>query len=216
MRHIRKGAEPDSFEQWKAAASVDWQPSWKILGNPEKAELKSCLLRDQGNLCCYCCRLLLTDNSHIEHVQPRETFPNDALTYTNLLACCMGEAEDPPPQQRHCGHEKGNWYDPALFVSPLSPDCEQYFSYTAYGEIRASHAAPNPVAAKETVDRLKLDCMKLRRLRRSALDSVVEDLSELTTDDLATFISRLRDLEDAGRPVEFQPAIIGVLSELVP
>lgn len=216
MRHIEKGAEPALFADWKASANAEWQPSWGNLQNPEKAALKRALLEEQGFLCCYCCRRVEDDpDSHVEHLKPRESFANDELDYGNLVVSCQGETGDPPPEHRHCGHSKDNWYDAALFVPPLQHGCGEKFAYTAYGEILPVPGPGGP-AAEETIRRLRLDCNRLRRLRRSAIDGVLTDLEQLSSDDLAALRIGLSERDDSGRYVEFHPAILHVLDGLTP
>ena len=36
MKHIIKRAEPKEFQEWKAKANADWQPTYDDLRDPEK------------------------------------------------------------------------------------------------------------------------------------------------------------------------------------
>ena len=38
--------------------------------------------------------------------------------YFNLIVSCQGE-DDKPRVPVHCGHQKDNWYDKKLLVSPF-------------------------------------------------------------------------------------------------
>lgn len=89
----------------------DWKPSWDGLRAPEKSELHEALLREQDFICCYCGMRINRETSHIEHLKPRTTYPELALEYSNLLASCQGESEEPPPEPVHCGHKKGGVAD---------------------------------------------------------------------------------------------------------
>lgn len=67
MKHIRKGAEPQEFTAWKAMANASWQPTYGALSGAPKGALKQALMAEQGDICCYCERRLILDDSHIEH-----------------------------------------------------------------------------------------------------------------------------------------------------
>jgi uncharacterized protein (TIGR02646 family) len=216
MKYIKKGPEPEVFQRWKERRNDDWTPSWNNFANPEKSSVKMSLLVEQGFLCCYCCRRIRQATSHIEHLKSRDEFPMDALDYGNFLGCCMGEAEDPPPAMSHCGHHKQNWYVADQFVSPLEPDCEEYFSYTAYGDIVERTGTRREIAARNTITRLNLDCAKLRRLRKSAIDAVTQDLDVLSNADIQILRRRLRQPDAQGEYGEFLPAILHVLDGLSP
>ncbi|XZF61302.1 MAG: retron system putative HNH endonuclease [Gloeotrichia echinulata DVL01] len=88
MKYIQKSEEPESFTAWKKLANDDWNPSWEDLRKPQKTYVHNSLLQEQGFICCYCGRHINHENSHIEHLQPRTTYPQLALDYTNLLASC--------------------------------------------------------------------------------------------------------------------------------
>lgn len=224
MRHIIKGAEPDFFRDWKASGNADWQPSWENLRDPEKPKLKKLLISIQGSLCCYCTERITETNSHIEHVRPkdRQFFPELALTYENLLACCEGGASDAPPREIHCDQEKGNWYDERLFISPLDPDCENVFRFTGRGEILPDEKHDRHEAAEATIKRLRLDCRKLTRARRSAIDGALTGLTSAEVDQyyriLLELDARNRQAQQAPEPVPddelppFLPVLLHVMS----
>jgi uncharacterized protein (TIGR02646 family) len=204
MRHIIKGAEPDFFRDWKASGNADWKPSWDGLREPEKPKLKRLLIRVQGSLCCYCAERITESNGHIEHVKPKDTryFPELALAYDNLLACCEGGASDAPPRQIHCDREKGNWYDEKLFISPLDPDCETAFRFTGRGEIIPNENHRRRQAAETTIQKLRLDCEKLTRARRSAIDGA---LAGLTREEVDDYFGKLLDLDTRNRQLQQVP-----------
>lgn len=78
------------------------------------------------------------------------------------------------------GNAKGNWFDAALLVSPFDLGCEDRFAYAADGSIRAKHAAD--AATQTTIAKLKLDCDKLRSLRKGLIDGFLKD--DLTDDEM--------------------------------
>jgi uncharacterized protein (TIGR02646 family) len=58
----------------------------------EKADLVKQLYIEQKGLCCYCGQRLNPDNNKIiiEHLNPKESFPNMVFDYQNLYASCEG------------------------------------------------------------------------------------------------------------------------------
>lgn len=212
MRHITKSDEPLSFVAWKAEANEEWQPIWDNLQNPEKHHLRNALVREQFSICCYCTKRISVDDAHIEHLQPRRDYSHLALTYSNLLACCV---EDPAaPHERHCGAAKGHWYDPLRFISPMQIDCEKYFRYTAAGEIHTSAYAPNGDAT-QTIEILNLNANVLIRLREFEIDGLLAGLDELSNDDLLTLRDVLSRPDEVGNLVPFTSALVHVIEGLV-
>ena len=187
MKHVSKGQSPREFEEWKASAHADWQPTYADLQNPQKRVLHGSLLAEQGWVCCYCGRRIGQADSHIEHFQPQELRPDLALSYDNLHASCLRDTQ--PGVPLHCGHAKGGRFDEALHLSPLDPGCESRFVYTMSGEIAPQE--PADLRASYMVDLLKLDIPFLRNRRQEVLGQVfdAEFLSGATQEDLC----RLRD-----------------------
>ena len=147
------------------------RPRWRRVPTEVKAEVHGALIGEQGGICCYCEGRITPDDSHVEHFRPRqrEEFESLQLDYTNLLASCGRDQAAGMP--RHCGHRKGSWFEEGRLVSPLSPDCEDRFRFTANG-----HAFPveNDDAAATTIGRLGLDLPKLNALRAAAVEALYD------------------------------------------
>lgn len=152
MKHIVKNPEPSGLGAFKAKANPDWQPSFDAMSGTLKRTLHDALVNEQGWICCYCNQRIDRSSSHIEHLRPGSRFPADDLTYENLLASCP--RDDQPGEPLHCGKLKGDWFDASRLISPLQPDCETRFRFTADGEVRPADGDP---AAQETVQRLGLN-----------------------------------------------------------
>jgi uncharacterized protein (TIGR02646 family) len=197
MKYIEKQPEPPIFAEWKAQANAEWKPRYDDLRNPEKPALKKALMAEQGALCCYCERRLIESDSHIEHFKPQESFKDETLEYGNLLCSCQQELEKGEP--RHCGNLKDKWYDAALTVSPLDPDCEARFAYTHDGRIHPAVATDE--GASQTIKRLGLSIPKLNALRRSAIEPFIDDA--LTVDDMQQFVTGYLERDPGGHFNEF-------------
>jgi uncharacterized protein (TIGR02646 family) len=183
MKHVMKQREPVPFTEWKALTNDEWQPTYDDLSGEAKASVKTSLMQEQGFLCCYCERRLTENDSHIEHLQPQRDPAVDPLDYSNLLCSCQNQLKKGEP--RHCGNLKGDWYDPALLVSPLNPDCEGRFTFAGDGFI--TPAEEHDVAARETIVRLGLDISKLNDLRANAIEPFLE--KSLTMDEISRFVA---------------------------
>ncbi len=219
MRFIPKNPEPVSFTRWKQMANEDWQPNYDDnFQNPEKTDVRNALLREQGYICCYCCQRIDTTNTRIEHLKPRERYPEAQLDYENLLASCPGyfineDAEQ--TTQEFCDHRKSNWYDPDLMVSPLDPHCGGYFRYTAIGEILPSNDPDWQPAAKTTIEKLGLNHSKLDRRREKAIAGLgIADLTlNLSADEIRQLIDGLNQPDSSGELTPFCPALIYQLKD---
>jgi uncharacterized protein (TIGR02646 family) len=166
MKHVIKQQEPSFLSNLKAN---DPGITYEKLGRYHstiKSNLKLALIKEQGYICCYCERRIITNDSHIEHFRPQCDPTVDSLDFTNLLCSCVKDKVAGDPLR--CGHSKDNWFDPILLVSPFDPNCETKFRYKPDGLI--SPAYPNDQAAKETIDRLGLNTTELIALRKGAIE----------------------------------------------
>ncbi len=221
MKYIKKNQEPGNFTAWKGCANEDWQPNWDNFQSPEKTALHKALLQEQGYICCYCGMRITKEISHIEHLQPREIYPNIALDYSNLLASCPGEGENPdwkkpqkiPPSQKHCGPKKDNWYDANLMVSPLQPNCRDFFRYTGLGEIRPTKNPAMEPAAQETINRLGLNDGKLQDARRRQIEKILPLIEGSTKEEIQQLIQGFDELDLQGEYTPFCFAIAYFLNQ---
>jgi uncharacterized protein (TIGR02646 family) len=209
MRFIEKTAEPDILQQFKAQSNADWQATYDKLQNPEKRELHQILLAEQGYICCYCGARISLADSHIEHFQPQESYPDKQLDYRNLLVSCLRQPNAGDPL--HCGVSKGNWYDRTLTVSPTIANCADFFEYQADGKIIPSRDHLKKTAADTTIERLKLKIANLTKSRAKSLEGL--DLNELSLADLDKFIDRFNQKNQIGQYAPFCQMLIYCLQQ---
>ncbi|MHC8404615.1 retron system putative HNH endonuclease [Pseudomonas sp. TMB3-21] len=190
MKRVLKGTEPASFTEWKSSANDEWSPSYPTLQNPQKRELHASLLQEQGFLCCYCGREIDAANSHIEHFRPQEQYQDLALEYLNLHASCLRETK--PGNPLHCGHGKSNWFDEALYISPLDDRCELRFRYLRTGNIQS--ADRDDCAAAKMIEVLSLDIAYLNNRRENAILRVFDSdfLVQASDEELVRLVDALR------------------------
>ncbi|MBD2182404.1 TIGR02646 family protein [Planktothrix sp. FACHB-1355] len=214
MKYIRKGEEPEEFTNWKNLENDDWKPSWDDnFQAPQKPVVHQALLREQGYICCYCGMRITRETSHIEHLKPRSIYPDLALDYTNLMASCQGESEEPPPQPVHCGHKKYDWYDEHLMVSPLYPNCQDFFRYLGSGDIEPTDESDKQAAAETTIDKLGLDIPKLTRMRREAIVGILLAIEGLTNEEIQLLFQAFEQPDANGRYTPFFAAIAYTLKQ---
>ncbi len=209
MKHIIKGDEPQEFQDWKALANEDWQPTYQNLRGIEKRAVKNSLMVEQGYICCYCERRLLDNDSHIEHLKPQSDPDVDSLDYGNLVCSCQDQVKKGEP--RHCGNLKEDWFDDHLFVSPLDTNCESQFAYTHDGRIQA--LPKNNNAAEQTIKKFGLEIPKLNDLRRKAIEPFLDE--ELDEADVASFVSGYLKKDSQGKFGEFYTTINFLFGALV-
>ncbi|MEH2259455.1 retron system putative HNH endonuclease [Nostoc sp.] len=208
MKHIKKSQEPEKFTKWKALENDEWKPSWDDnFQTPEKPIVHDALLKEQGYICCYCGMRITRETSHIEHLKPRSAYPNLALEYTNLIASCQGESEEPPTVPVHCGHKKKYWYDENLMVSPLEINCADFFKYPASGEIQPTDNPGKKAVAETTIKKLALDIDKLQKMRRVAIDAALLATEGLTEIEIKLLAEGYEKLDVDGQHTPFCTAI---------
>ena len=201
MKHVKKAATAPVLDAWKASANLEWQPTYSNLQNPEKHDLHTALLAEQGWVCCYCGRSVAQQDSHIEHFRPQSQRADLALSYENLHASCIRETD--PGMPLHCGHAKGSEFNETRHISPLDPACEARFTYTFDGQIIAAGVADTD--ATYMVHLLKLDIAFLRARRQQAIRLVFDPtfLATVTDDELRVLRDSFRRYDENGRASSF-------------
>ena len=184
MKHIVKAQEPQEFSDWrqKKQYNSDFRDKYERFKKTTKIKniVKEALMKEQGYICCYCERRLESDDSHIEHLLPREVAPEKSLDFDNLLCSCQKDLEKGEP--RHCGNSKGKYLLP---ISPLEPDCATLFIFGHDGQILP--AQEDNDKAQKTIEILQLNIPKLKALRRNAIEPFLD--SEISVRELQTFIT---------------------------
>lgn len=164
MRAISKGKEPRSLVEHRANTHSDY-------GNYADTDgLRAALVRDQLGLCCYCmCRIGATDTAmKVEHWRCQSRHPGLDLTYSNLLAACLG-GHGQPEDKQHCDTRKG---DRDLKFNPADPAhrIEKRIGFENDGTIASSDDEFN--AQLNEVLNLNLPLLKNRR--KGVLAAILE------------------------------------------
>ena len=202
MKYIQKSGTPQALSNWSArnpqSTYTQLQRNTAI-----KTAVKQSLMQEQGHICCYCERRISDDDSHIEHLRPQSTFPQQQTNYQNLLCSCQKNLGKGEP--RHCGTLKGNWYNQTLFVSPLDPGCETRFKYRGDGEILLVNS--NDTAARETIQRLGLNTDRLREWRKATIREMIKARKILSKDEFNRYRNAMLQKNNAGEFEQFYTVI---------
>jgi hypothetical protein len=135
------------------------------------------------------------------------------LEYTNLLASCQRERE--PKKPIHCGVAKDDWHDEHLLVSPLQPNCADFFIYTDDGQILATDASEKNAAATKTIKQLRLDIPKLKAMREEVIKNLLAgiDVFTLTEEEKQKLLQGFEQPNANGQYEEFCAAIAYILNQ---
>ncbi len=206
MKYINKSQEPSSLTVWNRKQGNKIS-NWKSFNKSVKEDVYQSLLREQGYICCYCGINIGRRSCHIEHFRPKSKYQDLTFTYTNLIASCQGEDEVRPTRPVHCGHKKTNWFDEDLMISPLNPQCVKYFRYSGAGDILPTNDPDMQILAKTTIDVLALNIDKLRKMRRVAVDAVLEAIEGLSKAEVELLAQGYQEADNNGKYMPFSMAI---------
>ena len=135
MREIIKGQEPDSLTTYRLTQHGPYNDY------RDKDGLRRSLATEQRGLCCYCMGRIRPDAKamKVEHWRSQARYPNEQLSYRNLLGACLGGERQPLRSQQHCDTRKG---DADLRWNPADPvhSIETRVRYEPNGTIRSDDA----------------------------------------------------------------------------
>jgi uncharacterized protein (TIGR02646 family) len=164
MRAITKGQEPRSLVEHRANTHSDYA------NYADKDDLRAALVRDQRGLCCYCMtRVEPTGGGmKIEHWRCQSRNAALELSYSNLLAACLGGHGQPQALQ-HCDTRKG---EQELTFNPADPShrIEQRIRFELDGTIASNHADFDT----QLNDVLGLNLPVLKNRRQGVLNGILE------------------------------------------
>lgn len=186
MKHIVKKNPPPSL--------IKWYGNEKGLNRAYKKgsldatileDIRKNLLNEQGYLCCYTCKRIDLNSSHIEHIKPQTVSRHnrkngiedyDDVKYRNMLAAYplrAFETDQKTGKEKHikCKFGAEARDDKKLPIIPLQKNCEQRFSYNALGNIYPTNK--KDVDARMTIELLKLDHEDLIRERKAVFRAVL-------------------------------------------
>ena len=98
-------------------------------------------------------------------------------------------------------------------LSPLKPDCASYFRYSGAGDILPANDPSKEITAKTTIEHLALNIDKLRKMRRIAVDAVLEAIEGLTNEEIEQLAKGYQKVDSQGRFTPFSGAIAYFLDQ---
>ena len=165
MLKVNKEQEPDFLLGYKKKyAPKSWTDYNKDdIRNKIKENI---LVLEQEEYCPYCeKRIYASDDGHIEHIKPRDSYPKEFQDYNNLLVSCN--------QKNSCGIYKKNKYD-NKFINSVIDNPGNYFNYNiANGEIipkNNDESSNEYIRATYTINTLNLNCYELKEARKAFID----------------------------------------------
>jgi uncharacterized protein (TIGR02646 family) len=165
MVKVNKEQEPDFLLGYKKKYSPK---SWADYNKDDirKRIKENILVLEQNEYCPYCeKRIYTSDDGHIEHIKPRDSYPKKFQDYNNLLVSCN--------QKNSCGIYKKNRYD-NKFINSVIDNPGNYFNYNiANGEIipkNNDESSNEYTRATYTINTLNLNCYELKEARKAFID----------------------------------------------
>nr|WP_319495202.1 retron system putative HNH endonuclease [uncultured Desulfobacter sp.] len=196
MRHIHKNRidvglqreQEKSVPLTALAAEQRWQ---RYRRHGRKEMTRALLLEEQGGVCAYT-ELALYNfryGCHIEHIEPKRLNPARTFDYQNVVVSALDSDSLSrfAKADRFGGHFKGSDYDPAMFISPLMPDCHRYFEYLSNGRVDPAQnlSVQDQSRVNYTINLLNLNAAFLVNLRRRWLIEIEYEIEPLLEDDSA-------------------------------
>ena len=183
MLKINKKEEPEFFSKFK---KKEKPKNWGDFDFRLKNELKEYMLENEQKIgkekyCPYCELKILLENSQIEHLKPKDKFPELFSNYENFIVGCV--------DKKTCGQAKGNKWDES-FINPVIENPNEYFSY----DIKTGKVVPlkeseteNKKAVK-TIEILNLNEDKLCILRKKYIIEITNTIGNLADSEIIDFI----------------------------
>jgi uncharacterized protein (TIGR02646 family) len=216
MKYVQKGRPPPAYRMWCQGVRGTSKEDYREMPSEVKAVLLAKLVKDQGEICAYTMKRIHAGTSHIEHIKPGSLCRNDErgsdLDFGNMLSCFPRDGMH--RAFRYGAQKKDNWWDSALFVSPLVSACEQRFRFNLEGEIAA---VGSNAAASKTIEVLALDHPSLTEDRRRAMHEFLfgEDGSHPLSKAQASRLKKSVCSRSSGRFVEFCVALRDALEDYI-
>lgn len=173
MIQIDKGTEPVCLVKHRCKAGAKYDANdW------DKESLREHLLELQGHLCALCMRRIYLADTRIAHVLTQKEFPEQQLSYGNLvLACPGGEVKGlkNDTSKYHCDKSQEH---KSLMCNPsdASHRIEERISYLSDGTIKGTDAD-----IEHDIKLMRLnDVPNIKSGRKATLDAFVKTIPPAT------------------------------------
>lgn len=156
-----------------------------------KAVTRTALLKEQGFLCAYCMNQISEEGCKIEHIVSQSRNPAMSLSYSNMLACCLG-GQNKDGKPLHCDSAKRG---KTLTCTPLANVCISSISYKFDGTICSNNTAWNT----EINEVLRLNISELKKRRKLALTTILDTLTSGQQEVNKYYIDKVWNPDEEGR-----------------
>lgn len=212
MIPIHKKSEPKQLQQYRLKPGAEYDgPDFTVV----KQHVRDCLVEEQGYLCAYCMGRIEADfrKMKVEHwrSQSSSKYPEEQLTYANMLGCCCGN-EGEKPNSQHCDTAKA---DKDLLFNPSTPSHHKRLKmrYLANGTISSDDSE----FADQLNNILNLNFHRLKENRRRIWKALREILSRqshtASSSYLRTLIEKWTRKDSNGRLPEYYGVAIYYLNK---
>lgn len=215
MKKVLKGPEPHLLQTYRQQHSLNTWEQYKRDDARKKAVFDT-LKHDQAGICAYCeIKLLPTDQSgeadfRVEHFHPKSdhtTAHNWHLDWQNLLGCCHGGSQRNVVDGANrftkgdysCDVPKGNKDLDGIILNPLHvPAFPPLFvteRSTGCLKVHGQNCQSATVSAQQaaaTIAELRLDSARLNRFRKTLLDEINQQLTQLIRTGLSVDAARTK------------------------
>lgn len=184
MRKIDKGTPVAGFNGNNFNNScTTWSEFHKE--HKEMYEKSRCvILTDEQKQLCGYTEIYIDDlkDCHIDHYKKRSLFPELTFEWNNLIAA-TNDSEFGAKYKDNKSGIQSNDYD--NIFNPVTDNVENYFNYTAWGEVTPKTAISemNNRKAKKTIEAFNLNHTSLKD-RRKKLTNLIRSYREITKEDI--------------------------------
>lgn len=212
MKCIVRGPEPEGLLKFRQRHPDRTWKQFKKFDKGRLRELQKAIRQQQGGLCAYCeidfmpPRSKGAPDARIEHFHPKSDNKghNWNLDWSNLFGCCHGGTRPTVADAQHrytspdhsCDVPKGDQNLDELILNPVDiPAFPPIFDFTRHGimsvnEKNCYQSDVNETLAAGSIEHLRLNAERLKRLRRAELNAINQTLNGLITSGLSVKAAR--------------------------
>lgn len=215
MKRLTKGPEPEKLILYKTHSPGNTWDQFKAVRRRRLA-VQNQLKADQGWLCAYC-EIDLVETAadgdadfRVEHFHPKSDINsarNWGLDWQNLLGCCHGGSQSTVTDAANrftspdtsCDIPKGNSNLDGIILNPLQLpafpalfSCSRHSGELSVSEVNCQQAGISVDQARRTIQELKLNAPRLKRLRMRSLNKLNDQLRNMVEQGLDVGLARKR------------------------
>jgi uncharacterized protein (TIGR02646 family) len=187
MKHIIKQFQSIDLKEWVESnegtiLQMNGPERWDYFHKDKKAPkkvLQKHILDEQGHICAYCnCRIhhntpLDDEQLRLDHVLPKDRFPELALSSINIIGSCFGGERTRRKAERSCETRKKN-HEIVAELDPTNEICENNVSFDIEGMVTSMDNKLQ--VTLNTI--LGLNHAQLKRKRKELISGLIEAIDQ--------------------------------------